>query len=97
MDKVKAFKEIHRILKKGGRMVVSDLVSDGKIPPKESIDLEKWVGCIEGTLTKDDYIASIRKAGFRNVTVLEERSYMEGSEVETGGRKIVSMVVKAVK
>jgi arsenite methyltransferase len=96
-DKVKAFKEIHRILKNGGRMVISDLVSDGKIPPKVSIDLEKWVGCIEGTLTKDDYIASIRKAGFRNVSVLEERPYMEGGEEETGGRKIVSMVVKAVK
>jgi arsenite methyltransferase len=95
-DKVKAFKEIHRILKNGGRMVISDLVSDGKIPPKVSIDLEKWVGCIEGTLTKDYYIASIRKAGFLNVSVLEERLYMEGEE-ETGGRKIVSMVVKAVK
>src|SRR5918996_2612892 len=96
-DKVKAFKEIHRILRNGGRMVVSDLVSDGKIPPKESIDLEKWVSCIEGTLTKDDYIASTRKAGFRNVTVLEERLYAEGGEAETDGRKIVSMVVKAVK
>jgi arsenite methyltransferase len=97
-DKVKAFKEVHRILKEGGgRMVVSDLVSDGKIPPKQSIDLEKWVGCIEGTLTKDDYIASIRKAGFRNVSVLEERLYMEGEEEVTGGRKIVSMVVKALK
>jgi arsenite methyltransferase len=95
-DKVKAFKEIHRILRNEGRLVVSDLVSDGKIPLKESIDLEKWVGCIEGTLTKEDYIASIRKAGFQNVSVLEERPYIEEEEV-TGGRKIVSMVVKAVK
>jgi arsenite methyltransferase len=39
-DKVKAFKEIHRILKNGGRMVISDMASYGKIP-KESIDLEK--------------------------------------------------------
>ncbi len=94
-DKVKAFREIHRILKNGGRMVVSDLVSDGKIPAKESIDLDKWVGCIDGTLTKDDYIASIRKAGFQNISVLEERPYTE--EEKTGGRKIVSMVVKAIK
>jgi arsenite methyltransferase len=62
-DKVKAFKEIHRILKNGGRMVISDMASYGKIP-KESIDLEKWSSCIDGTLTKDDYIANIRKAGF---------------------------------
>ena len=97
-DKVKSFKEIHRILKNGGRMVISDLVSEGKIRPKESIDLEKWVGCIEGTLTKDDYIASIRKAGFQNISVLEERPYMEENAPETGdSRKIISMVVMAVK
>jgi arsenite methyltransferase len=95
-DKVKAFKEIHRILKNGGRMVISDLVSDGKIS-RESIDLEKWSSCIDGTLTKEDYIASIRKAGFQNISVLEERLYMEGIEEETEGRKIVSTVVKAVK
>jgi arsenite methyltransferase len=96
MDKVKAFKEIHRILKNGGRMVVSDLVSDRRIS-RESIDLEKWSSCIEGTLTKEDYIASIRKAGFQNISVLEERPYLEGIEEETGGRKIFSIVVKAVK
>jgi arsenite methyltransferase len=97
IDKVKAFKEIHRILKNGGRMVISDLVSDGKISP-ESIDLEKWSSCIDGTLTKEDYIASIRKAGFQNISVLEECLYLEGiEEEETGSRKIVSTVVRAVK
>jgi arsenite methyltransferase len=93
-DKLKTFKDIHRVLKNGGRMVISDLVSDRKIL-KESVDLEKWSSCIEGTLTKDDYIASIRKAGFRNVSVLEERVYIEGEQA--GGRKIMSMVVRAVK
>ena len=96
-DKVKAFKEIHRILKNGGRLVISDLVSDGKTPPKESIDLEKWSSCIDGVLSKDDYIESIRKAGFRNISVLEERTYLEEDASEAGGRKIISMVVKAVK
>jgi|SRR5215218_9407597 len=93
-NKVKTFKEIHRILKNGGRMVISDLVSDRKIP-KESVDLEKWSSCIDGALTREDYIASIRKAGFQDITVLEERLYLEGEAV--GGRKIISIVVKAVK
>ncbi len=97
-DKVKAFKEIHRILKNGGRMVISDLVSEEKICPKESIDLDRWSSCIDGALIKDDYIASIRKAGFQIINVLEERPYMEEDDApETGGRKIISMVVKAVK
>jgi arsenite methyltransferase len=97
-DKVKAFKEIHRRLKSGGRLVISDLVSDGKTPPsRESIDLERWSSCIDGALTKDDYIESIRKAAFQNVSVLEERTYIEEDAAEAGGRKIVSIVVKAVK
>jgi arsenite methyltransferase len=94
-DKVKTFKEIHRVLKNRGRMVISDLVSDRKIPQQESVDLEKWSSCIEGTLTKEDYIASIKKAGFQNVTVLEKRLYLE--DEQAGGRKIMSMVVRAVK
>ncbi len=97
-DKVKAFKEIHRILKSGGRLVISDLVSDGKTPPsKESIDLERWSGCIDGALIKDDYIESIRKAGFHNISVLEERTYLEEDAQEANGRKIISVVVRAVK
>jgi arsenite methyltransferase len=97
-DKVKAFKEIHRILKSGGRLVISDLVSDGKTPPpKESIDLKKWSSCIDGALTKDDYIESIRKASFQNISVLEERTYLEEDAPEAGGRKLISIVVKAVK
>lgn len=96
-DKVKAFKEIHRILKNGGRLVISDLVSDGKVTQKESIDLEKWSSCIDGALTKDDYIESIRKAGFQNVSVLEESTYLEEDAPEASGRKIVSVVVKAIK
>src|ERR687896_928871 len=90
-DKVKAFKEIHRILKSGGRLVISDLVSDGKTPPpKESIDLKKWSSCIDGALTKDDYIESIRKASFQNISVLEERTYLEEDTPEAGGRKLIS-------
>jgi arsenite methyltransferase len=91
-DKVKAFKEIHRILKDGGRMVISDLVADKKA---ESIDPEMWASCIDGALAKSDYLASIRKAGFRETSVLEERQFMDGEPVN--GRKITSIVVRAVK
>lgn len=91
-DKVKAFKEIHRILKDGGRMVVSDLVADRKAG---SIDPEMWASCIDGALAKSDYLASIRKAGFKETSVLEERQFMDGEPVN--GRKITSIVVRAVK
>jgi SAM-dependent methyltransferase len=90
-DKVKAFKEIHRILKDGGRMVISDLVADRK---GDSIDPEMWSSCIDGAIAKSDYLASIRKAGFKEASVLEERQYMDGESI--GGRKITSIVVVAV-
>ena len=93
-DKVNAFKQVNRILKKGGRMVISDLVSDREVKA-DSINTEKWCSCIDGALTKDNYLASIRKAGFQNVEVLQERPYMDGENVD--GRQITSLVIRAVK
>jgi ubiquinone/menaquinone biosynthesis C-methylase UbiE len=94
IDKTAAFKEVRRILKKGGRMVISDLVTDKEIP-LESADAAKWCGCIDGALTKDRYVNSIREAGFRRVEILQEQPYVEGDRVD--GRKITSLILRAVK
>lgn len=93
-DKTSAFREVHRILKKGGRMVISDLVTDKEID-QDQVNAEQWCSCIDGALTKENYIQSIKKAGFENVDILEERTYMEGEKVN--GRKISSLVIKAIK
>jgi arsenite methyltransferase len=72
IDKVSTFKEIYRILKNdGGRTVISDLVTDKDID-KDSLDVDKWCSCIDGALTKKNYLDSIRKAGFKNVEVLRK-------------------------
>src|SRR5215471_898563 len=65
LDKVAAFKEIYRILRSNGRMVISDLVTSKEID-LESVNSEDWCRCIDGALTKENYIESIRKAGFYN-------------------------------
>ena len=65
VDKVTAFKEIHRILRNNGRMVISDLITDKEVPT-HSVDSDKWCSCIDGALTKENYLTSIRKAGFQN-------------------------------
>jgi len=101
IDKVAAFKEIYRILKKDGggqpRMVISDLVTDREIHQTgDAVDPEKWCSCIDGALTKENYLESIRKAGFHNPEVVEEKSYMEGDQVGDG-RKITSLVIRALK
>ncbi len=96
LDKIAAFKEIYRVLKpSGGRMVISDLVTSKEVNP-ESADSDKWCSCIDGALTKENYIDSTRKAGFSNVEVLEERLYMDGGD-NVEGRRITSLVIKAIK
>jgi ubiquinone/menaquinone biosynthesis C-methylase UbiE len=97
-DKAKAFREIHRILKPNGigRMVISDLVTDKQIAEDpSSIDPDKWCSCIDGALTKENYLASIKKGGFDIVEVLDEKIYTEGDQVDN--RRITSLVIKAVK
>ena len=93
-NKTNAFKEVFRILKHDGRMVISDLVTDVELSPNQ-INAEQWSACIDGALTKGNYISSMKQAGFEKIEVLEERVYMEGDKVN--GRKITSLVIKAVK
>src|SRR5918995_1343796 len=98
-DKANTFKEVYRILKPGqGRMVISDLVTDKEVP-EDSVDSEKWCSCIDGGLTKENYLESIRKAGFQNPEILEEKLYTqeESDNKVDDKRSISSVVIKAVK
>lgn len=94
-DKVKAFKEVYRILKKEGkgRIIISDLVTSKEVEG-ESVNAEDWCSCIDGALTKENYINSIKEAGFENVRILNEQLYMK--EDKTGGRNISSIIVGAM-
>ena len=93
-NKTNAFKEVFRILKSNGRMVISDLITDVELPPGE-INSDQWCECIDGALTKENYISCMKQAGFEKIKVLEERKYMEGEKIN--GRTITSLVIKAVK
>jgi arsenite methyltransferase len=94
-DKVKTFKEIYRILKKdgNGRMIISDLVTSKEVPG-ESVNSEDWCSCIDGALTKENYINSMEQAGFQNIRILNEKTYMEPDN--KSDRKITSVVIGAV-
>jgi arsenite methyltransferase len=93
-NKVKAFKEVYRILKKGGkgRMVISDLVTSKEVQ-SDSVNSEDWCSCIDGALTRQNYIQSIRDAGFQNIEILDEKLYL--NEGKTKDRKITSLVIRA--
>ena len=94
INKVNTFKEINRILKKDGRIIISDLVTDKEIQI-DSVNTEKWCSCIEGAITKENYIESIKKAGFCKVEILQNRHYIDGEQVD--GRSITSLTIKAKK
>ena len=95
-DKAATFREIYRILKNdGGKMMISDMVADKEVD-RDAVDPEKWCSCIDGALTKDNYLHSIRKAGFSSIEVLEEKAYIDEQEGDAG-RKISSLIIKAVK
>ncbi|MFH1752798.1 MAG: arsenite methyltransferase [Candidatus Omnitrophota bacterium] len=71
-DKQKVFNESFRILKSGGRLMVSDMVLVGDLPESVIKSAEMYAGCIAGALKREDYIDKIKKAGFKNVVVVKE-------------------------
>ena len=95
-NKTNTFKEIYRILKKdkNARMIISDLMTTKEIS-KDEINSDNWCSCIDGALTKENYLRSIKDAGFQNMEILYERTYMDETNFNDG-RKIVSIIVKAI-
>ena len=78
-DKPRVFGEALRVLKPGGRLMVSDLVLAKPLPESVRRSVEAYVGCIAGAMLKDDYLAAIRGAGFEGVEILAESVYPIGS------------------
>lgn len=70
-SKRRLFDEIFRVLKKGGRAVISDIVSDEQVPDAMQADPELWSGCISGALTEEDFIAAFEQAGFYGTQILK--------------------------
>lgn len=72
-NKLKAYQEVYRVLKPGGHFSMSDIVLRGTLPKGIMEAAEMYAGCISGALQQEDYIAAIKEAGFKNVTITKER------------------------
>ncbi len=72
-NKEKAFAEIHRVLKPGGRFAISDVVLHGELPPVLAEASLLYVGCVAGAQQEDEYLATIAGAGFNDIVVQKSR------------------------
>ena len=91
-DKGKVFEEAYRVLKPGGRLSISDMVTAGPLPMSLRSDPEMWAGCINGALPEREYLDLVRQAGFTDV--VGQRSLSDG---ELAGVEVYSLAVSAKK
>ena len=68
-DKSKVFAETFRVLKPGGKLAVSDIVTDGPLPEAIKKSLSAWAGCVAGAVEANEYIGMMESVGFTNVSI----------------------------
>lgn len=93
-EKKQLFAEIYRVLKKGGRVAISDIVSDEDVPEHMKNDPELWSGCISGALREDEFLNAFADAGFYGIRI-EKRDEQPWQTVE--GIEFRSVTVTAYK
>ena len=74
-DKNNVFMEAFRVLKPGGRLMISDIVLLKELPDSIKSSIEAYVGCVSGAVMKDKYIGAIKEAGFKEVRIIDETSF----------------------
>jgi arsenite methyltransferase len=96
-DKSRVFREAYRVLKPGGRLTVSDIVSERVVPDEMKTDPDAWTGCIAGALQREEYLDKINKAGFGDIQILSSREFYIENKVNGTYEKLFSVTVKAYK
>jgi SAM-dependent methyltransferase len=92
-----AFKEVFRVLKDGGRILISDIVTEGELPEEILKSFQAWSECTAGAMEKEEYLETIGKAGFKDVKIIEEHFFTEKDLDERLVGKITSVQVRALK
>lgn len=99
-EKEKVFREAFRVLKPGGKLMVSDLVLTRDLPEELKTSIDAYVGCLAGAIKKDEYLGHITTAGFQNVKVISEASYPVDAmfeDLKNAEGSVVSIKVSAEK
>jgi len=96
-DKSKVFQEAYRALKLGGRLTVSDIVSERALPDEIRTDSNAWACCIGGALEQQEYLEKIKKAGFEDVEIVSSWEFYIENKANQTREKLLSITVKAYK
>ena len=91
-DKYKAWREIERILKNSGRFVVSDIYSIGEVPEEYRDDPQAVAECWAGATTRQDYLNTLSRVGFKNISIIEESKPYRKGKIE-----VVSFTITGTK
>jgi len=81
-EKHKVFAEAYRVLKPGGRLMISDIVLDRELPPEVLDSVDAYLGCVGGASLRATYLQTIERAGFRDVTITGEKSAASAFSLE---------------
>lgn len=91
-DKKAVYSEIYRVLKKGGRFIVSDVIAETKLPDSVVNDPQAWADCYGGAIPMNEYFECIADAGFELLDILEE-----SDAYEKGGVMVRSITIRSYK
>lgn len=88
VDKPSVFAEIHRVLRPGGRVGISDIVAEDSLTPEQRAERGDWVGCIAGAISYQEYRSQLAAAGFADITLTPTHQVTDGMD---------SVIIKATK
>jgi SAM-dependent methyltransferase len=91
-DKAAVFREIHRVLRPGGRFVVSDVIAERELPESVRSDPAAWAACYGGAIPERDYLAAARGAGLQTLEVLHR-----SAPYDKGGVRVLSLTLRGAR